>query len=55
MSSDNLYNYLPLDRKWLHFDQVKNLLDYGQHVSITFDAHERILGLPRIPRPENGR
>lgn len=37
------YNYLPLDRKWLHFDQVKNLLDYEQHVSITFDAHERIL------------
>jgi len=37
------YNYLPLDRKWLHFQQVKNLLDYDQHVSITFDAHERIL------------
>lgn len=37
------YNYLPLDRKWLHFDQVKNLLDYDQQVSITFDAHERIL------------
>lgn len=37
------YNYLPLDRKWLHFEQVKNLLDYDQQVSITFDAHERIL------------
>jgi len=37
------YNYLPLDRKWLHFGQVKNLLDYEQLVSITFDAHERIL------------
>lgn len=37
------YNYLPLDRKWLHFDQVKHLLDYQQLVSITFDAHERIL------------
>jgi histidine ammonia-lyase len=37
------YNYLPLDRKWLHFSQVKNLLDYDQLVSITFDAHERIL------------
>ncbi|MFL9483207.1 histidine ammonia-lyase [Chitinophagaceae bacterium LWZ2-11] len=37
------YNYLPLDRKWLHFQQVKNLLDYNQLVSITFDAHERIL------------
>ncbi len=37
------YNYLPLDRKWLHFQQIKNLLDYDQLVSITFDAHERIL------------
>lgn len=37
------YNYLPLDRKWLHFSQVKHLLDFNQHVSITFDAHERIL------------
>lgn len=37
------YNYLPLDRKWLHFSQIKNLLDFQQHVSITFDAHERIL------------
>ncbi len=37
------YNYLPLDRKWLHFSQVKNLLDFDQLVSITFDAHERIL------------
>ncbi|NCI46446.1 histidine ammonia-lyase [Sediminibacterium soli] len=37
------YNYLPLDRKWLNFQQVKNLLDYEQLVSITFDAHERIL------------
>lgn len=37
------YNYLPLDRKWLHFSQVKHLLDFDQHVSITFDAHERIL------------
>ena len=37
------YNYLPLDQKWLHFHQVKNLLDYQQLVSITFDAHERIM------------
>ncbi|MDB5231086.1 MAG: histidine ammonia-lyase [Chitinophagaceae bacterium] len=37
------YNYLPLDRKWLNFDQVKHLLDFDQLVSITFDAHERIL------------
>ncbi len=37
------YNYLPLDRKWLNFEQVKNLLNFDQLVSITFDAHERIL------------
>jgi len=37
------YNYLPLDRKWLNFQQVKNLLDFDQQVSITFDAHERIV------------
>ena len=37
------YNYLPLDRKWLNFQQVKNLLDFDQLVSITFDAHERIV------------
>jgi histidine ammonia-lyase len=36
------YNYLPLDRNWLHFQQVKNLLEHHQLVSITFDAHERI-------------
>lgn len=36
------YNYLPLDRSPLSFDQVKNLLEYSQDVSITFDAHERI-------------
>lgn len=37
------YNYLPLDRKWTNFQQIKNLLDFDQQVSITFDAHERIL------------
>lgn len=37
------YNYLPLDKNCLHFQQVKNLLKYNQHLSITFDAHERIL------------
>ena len=37
------YNYLPLDSKWLNFQQVKHLLDYQQHISITFDAHEKIL------------
>ncbi len=37
------YNYLPLDRKHTNFQQIKNLLNYDQLVSITFDAHERIL------------
>jgi histidine ammonia-lyase len=37
------YNYLPLDRKRTNFKQIKNLLAYNQQVSITFDAHERIL------------
>lgn len=36
------YNYLPLDQKWLHFSQVKNLLTHDQDVSITFDAHDQI-------------
>lgn len=37
------YNYLPLDRKHTSFQQVQNLLTFDQLVSITFDAHERIL------------
>lgn len=36
------YNYLPLDKSPLGFEQVKNLLEYKQDISITFDAHERI-------------
>ncbi|MFN8251236.1 MAG: histidine ammonia-lyase [Ferruginibacter sp.] len=36
------YNYLPLDKTPLHFQQVKNLLAFQQLVSITFDAHYRI-------------
>lgn len=36
------YNYLPLDKSPLNFQQVKNLLAYDQWVSITFDAHEKI-------------
>ncbi len=36
------YNYLPLDHKWLHFEQVENLLQYQQLLSITFTAHEHI-------------
>ena len=36
------YNYLPLDRKPTSLQQVKNLLEFDQHVSITFDAHDRI-------------
>jgi histidine ammonia-lyase len=37
------YNYLPLDRKHTSFQQLKNLLEFDQLVSVTFDAHERIL------------
>ncbi len=37
------YNYLPLDRKHTNFEQIKNLLAFDQLVSITFDAHERIV------------
>ena len=36
------YNYLPLDKNPLEFQQVKNVLEYDQLVSITFDAHERV-------------
>lgn len=36
------YNYLPLDKNPTNFQQVKNLLNYEQLVSITFDAHFRI-------------
>ena len=36
------YNYLPLDQNWLHFDQIKDLLDFKQQISITFDAHQKI-------------
>jgi histidine ammonia-lyase len=36
------YNYLPLDQNWLHFDQIKDLLDFKQQISITLDAHEKI-------------
>jgi histidine ammonia-lyase len=36
------YNYLPLDKSPVNFQQVKNLLEFEQLVSITFDAHERI-------------
>lgn len=36
------YNYLPLDKTPLNFQQVKDLLAFDQLVSITFDAHFRI-------------
>ena len=36
------YNYLPLDKSVLTFQQVKNFLKYKQLVSITFAAHEAI-------------
>jgi histidine ammonia-lyase len=37
------YNYLPLDKSLLTFQQVKNYLKYNQLVSITYAAHEDIL------------
>lgn len=37
------YNYFPLDRNPIDFVQLKNLLEYNQDVSVTFDAHERIM------------
>ena len=37
------YNYLPLDRMPTEFNQIKNLLQFNQQVSITFDAHESIV------------
>ena len=37
------YNYLPLDKSVLTFQQVKHFLKYKQLVSITFAAHESIL------------
>lgn len=36
------YNYLPLDKGHTDFQQIKNLLDFNQLVSITFAAHESI-------------
>lgn len=37
------YNYLPLDKSWTNFQQVKNLLAYDQLVSITWAAHDEIV------------
>lgn len=37
------YNYLPLDKSHTDFRQIKNLLEYGQLISITSHAHEQIL------------
>lgn len=37
------YNYLPLDKSHTDFEQIKNLLSHHQHVSISFDAHDRIV------------
>lgn len=37
------YNYLPLDKSVLTFQQVKNFIKYKQLVSVTFAAHETIL------------
>lgn len=36
------YNYLPLDKNHLSFQQVKYLLQYQQQISITFEAYDNI-------------
>ena len=36
------YNYLPLDKNQLSFQQVKHLLQYEQLISITFEAYDNI-------------
>lgn len=37
------YNYLPLDKNTLTFQQVKNFLKYHQLISVTYAAHQAIL------------
>jgi histidine ammonia-lyase len=37
------YNYLPLDARPLSFEQVTSLLEYNQHLSITYAAHAEIV------------
>lgn len=37
------YNYLPLDKSPTDFQQIKNLIKFDQLVSITFNAHDRIV------------
>ena len=37
------YNYLPLDKSPTDFHQIKNLLKFNQEISITFDAHDKIV------------
>ena len=37
------YNYLPLDKQPTSFKQIRDFLSYNQHVSVTFDAHYRIV------------
>ena len=37
------YNYLPLDKSVLTFQQVKDFLKYQQLISITFGAHMEIV------------
>lgn len=37
------YNYLPLDKQPTSFAQIRDFLAFNQHVSVTFDAHHRIV------------
>jgi histidine ammonia-lyase len=36
------YDFLPLDHNWLYFEQIKDLLDFKQQISISLDAQEKI-------------
>src|SRR5450759_4251034 len=36
-------NYLPLDKSWLSFEQVKNLLQFEQQLLISLTAEEEIV------------
>src|SRR5437879_2042831 len=36
-------NYLSLDKSWLSFQQVKDLLEFDQQLSITGAAHDDII------------
>ena len=38
----NDYNYLPLDGSTTSLSQLERLLQFGQHISITYTAYEQV-------------